>query len=232
MITKTLSSYIKENQHLLTTFGLFAALTVYFTDFVIKSKNTEIIYTYIPFITLILMIIVGMELYLNALKNNENELIVKGLFLETLQTYTKTSFILALFFLVVIIFLYILITYTQPVINLLNFSLFFITTMFIFLFNDKKKINEKINNILNKKKYAKYSIFLLGFIIFLYLRNIVSDIYPNLLSTISNYHTSILTGIFFYFILMIIIILTNSLILILGDIKKYLSNLYSKTVKK
>ena len=232
MEEQTLSDYIKENQHLLTAFGLFAALTVYFTDVLAKTVNTSTINNYIPFITIVLMIIIGMELYLNIVINEKNELVLKGSILETVQIFTKISFILGLFFLVLLIFLYLLIIYTQPLIMLINGSLFFVTTVFISIFNERKKVYQKIIYLLSEKKYKKYISFLLSLYFFLYAKNIFIEFYSNPISAISNPIISIITGIFSYLYLFIFIIMMNSFILILGDIKKYISYLYFKTTKK
>lgn len=172
MENEYLSTFIKENHYLLTAFGIFAALTVYFTGFMVKTEETQMIVEFIPLITLILMIVVGFELYTNSTKEDENELFMKGQILEEFRKIIFTSFKLGLFFLLLFIGYYILCVY--PIFKVIfNFFLFFMSVITIITFKDK--IEKYCGKCIEEKESIKYVIFIFSGL-FIYFINYYSAI--------------------------------------------------------
>ena len=212
-----LTTCIKENHHLLTAFGLFAALSVYFTEFMVKTENTEIIVETLPLITLCLMLTIGVELYLNFRKGYVHKK-------DSTIGFMLTAFILGLLFLNVLIVGYILTIYYSTLYKILNFSLIFITVTLISYLIDEKRIYTKIKKKMKINKFVRGIVIIFSSVICVYGTNAYDSL--KLESFLQILEFNLIFSIFFSLAFVVValnaIIVLEGIYMIYEDIKKIL----------
>lgn len=207
----SLSKYIRQNHNLLTAFGLFVGLTIY-SHSTISVGSTKNVADWISYLSLILAVIVGIELWRNAnyfalLDDDDRE-----------KDTLLTAFIIGIAFLTILIFYYITTAYGSLLASSLKLGLFFGTFFSLLTFNIW---NDVLKNI---KKWV-----LLRYIVFILLPLLVF-VNPQAPKFENDYLSSMVGGVFFSIMIVLLGLWFESFKIICAELRRKISVLRDLTI--